>query len=463
MNDDYEQYEALLAAEADAEGEGETEVFVETEGRARVADLDLPADLPVQPLKNTALFPFLLAPLLVNTPRSKRLIDHVLVTPDRLLLTVAVKQATEASPGPDDVYRVGTVVRVVRMHKFPDDSYRILLQGVSRARILEFTQEEPFLRGRIERIEETGDPASVEVQALRRNVSQQFNALVTESPRLSDELQVLAGNLEDPSKLADLVAYYLDVDIAAKQALLEERDIAARLREVLAEVARAREASQIEGEIREKVQSDMGKSQREYLLRQQLEAIRRELGEAEEGDAEIDQLRDRIETAEMPEEVHKQATRELERLSQMPPAAAEHGVIRTYLDWLVELPWSKLSEDRLEIEEARQILDEDHHGLAKVKDRILEYIAVLSLKRDLRGPILCFVGPPGTGKTSLGRSIARALGREFVRMSLGGVRDEAEIRGHRRTYVGALPGRIVQSLRKAKTRNPVFMLDEIDK
>ena len=458
-----DEFEDPIGELAEAEPEGETEVLVETGVEAAETDIELPEDLPVQPLKNTALFPFLLAPLLVNTPRSKRLMDHVLVTPDRLLITVAVQHPSEKSPGPDDVYRVGTIVRVVRMHKFPDESYRILLQGVARVRIADFTAERPFLRARFERMRDVGDPSSVEVQALRRNVAQQFNSLVAESPRLSDELQVLAGNLEDPSRLADLVAYYLDADVAVKQAALEETDVAARLRRILEEVNRAREASQIEGEIREKVQSDMGKSQRDYMLRQQLEAIRRELGEAEEGDTEIERLRERLEAAELPEEAQRQATRELDRLAQMPAAAAEHGVIRTYLEWMADLPWSKLSEDRLEIGEARRILDEDHYGLEKVKDRILEYIAVLALKRDLRGPILCFVGPPGTGKTSLGRSIARALGREFVRVSLGGVRDEAEIRGHRRTYVGALPGRIVQSMRKAKTRNPVFVLDEIDK
>jgi ATP-dependent Lon protease len=274
---------------------------------------------------------------------------------------------------------------------------------------------------------------------------------------------VVAANVEDASKLADLVASNLDLDVAGKQAVLEETALPARLKRVLAELHRAREATQIETEIREKVQSEMGRTQREYMLRQQLEAIRRELGESEDSDAELERIRERIEAAGMSEEAHQQATRELERMAQTPAAAAEHGVIRTYLEWMTDLPWSKLSEDRADISEARRILDEDHYDLEKVKDRIVEYLAVLSLKRDLKGPILCFVGPPGTGKTSIGRSIARALGREFVRISLGGVRDEAEIRGHRRTYVGALPGRILQGLRRAGTRNPIFMLDEIDK
>ncbi|HEY8494079.1 MAG TPA: endopeptidase La [Myxococcota bacterium] len=423
----------------------------------------LPEILPVLPLKNTVLFPFLLSPLLVNTARSKRLIDHVLVTPERLLIAPAVCRPVEGSPGPDDVYRVATVLRIVKMLKFPDDSYRLLVQGVARARIEEFVATEPFLRARITPLEETGDPKSVELTALQRNLAQQFGQLVAESPRLSDELQVLAASIDHPGRLADLVASNLDLDVAQKQAVLERTDLGERLRLVLIELARTRQAQTIETEIREKVQTEMGKTQREYMLRQQLEAIRKELGEAPDEGAEIERLRERIEAAGMPEEAFKQATRELERLSNTPAASAEHGVIRTYLEWMADLPWSKLSEDRLDVAEAQRILDEDHYDLEKVKDRILEYIAVLSLKRDLKGPILCFVGPPGTGKTSLGRSIARALGREFVRISLGGVRDEAEIRGHRRTYVGALPGRIIQGLRKAKTRNPVFLLDEIDK
>jgi ATP-dependent Lon protease len=440
-----------------------TAVQVGVGGDAEQVRVEIPDVLPVLPLKNTVLFPFLLSPLLVNTTRSKRLIDAVLVTPERLLAAPAVRRPVEGSPGPDDVHRVATVLRIVKMLKFPDESYRLLVQGVARARIDEFVETEPFLRGRIRRLEETGDPGSVEMTALSRNVAQQFAALVSESPKLSDELSALASNLDDPGRLADLVASNLDLDVAQKQAVLETTDVEARLRSVLAELSRSREALTIETEIREKVQSEMGKTQREYVLRQQLDAIRKELGETPDEDAEIDRLRERVEAAGMPEDALKQARRELERLSTTPAASAEHGVIRTYLEWMVDLPWSNLSEDSLEVGNAKQILDEDHYDLEKVKDRILEYIAVLSLKRDLKGPILCFAGPPGTGKTSLGRSIARALGREFVRISLGGVRDEAEIRGHRRTYVGALPGRIVQSLRKAKTRNPVFLLDEIDK
>ncbi len=448
---------------AETQAPENTEVVVGSERDEGAPHVEIPETLPVLPLKNTVLFPFLVSPLLVNTNRSKRLIDHVLVTPDRLLLATAVRGAVEGSPGPEDVHRVGTVMRIVRMLKFPDDSYRLLVQGVARAAVDEFVEGQPFLMGRVHRLDETGDASSVEVAALQRSVAQLFGALVGESSRLSDELQVLAANVDDPSKLADLVAFNLDLDVAGKQRVLEETDLSARLKLVLGELERARQALKIEAEIKEKVQSEMGKTQRDYLLRQQLEAIRRELGEAEDEGAEAERLRERIEAAGMPEEALKQATRELERLGQTPAASAEYGVIRTYLEWMTDLPWAKTSEDSLDVNEARRILDEDHYDLEKVKDRILEYIAVLSLKRDLKGPILCFAGPPGTGKTSLARSIARALGREYVRISLGGVRDEAEIRGHRRTYVGALPGRIVQGMRRAGTRNPVFLLDEIDK
>jgi ATP-dependent Lon protease len=433
------------------------------ERQERGASVGVPAVLPVLPLKNTVIFPHLLAPLLVNTERSKKLIDAVMAGSDRLILSVAVKPAVEGSPRQQDLHRVGTVLRVAKMLRFPDASYRLLVQGVARARIVDFEAEDEFFRGRVEVLSDAGAADSVEATALARDVRDQFVALVSESPRLSDELQVLAMNIEEPSRLADLVASNLELDLAGKQAFLEELDVVARLRRARDELRRATEAVKIESEIREKVQSEMGRTQREYILRQQLEHIRRELGEAQDESTEVEQLRERIEAAGLPEDAHAQAVRELERLEQTPAAAAEHGVIRSYLEWFADLPWSRSSEDVLSVEQARRVLDEDHWGLEKVKERIVEYIAVLSLKKDLRGPILCFVGPPGTGKTSLGRSIARALGRGFERISLGGVRDEAEIRGHRRTYVGALPGRIIQSLRRAGTRNPVFMLDEIDK
>jgi len=429
----------------------------------RSAEVSVPETLPILPLKNTVIFPHLLAPLLVNTERSKKLIEAVMAGPERLILSVAVKGAIEGSPRQQDLHRVGTVLRVAKMLKFPDSSYRLLVQGVARARIVEFEPDDDYFRGRVEVLADAGEADSVEATALARDVRDQFVALVSESPRLSDELQVLAMNIEEPSRLADLVASNLELDLAGKQAFLEELDVVARLRRARDELRRANEAMKIESEIREKVQSEMGRTQRDYMLRQQLEHIRRELGETQDEETEVEKLRERIEAAGLPEDAHAQAVRELERLEQTPAAAAEHGVIRNYLEWIADLPWSRASQDVLSVEQARRVLDEDHWGLEKVKERIVEYIAVLSLKKDLRGPILCFVGPPGTGKTSLGRSIARALGRGFERISLGGVRDEAEIRGHRRTYVGALPGRVIQSLRRAGTRNPVFMLDEIDK
>ncbi len=462
---EYENDDPGIELESDERPAG-TAVHVEPldeEAEGGPESIEIPDVLPVLPLKNTVLFPFLISPLLVNSARSKRLIESVLTTPQRLLVTSAVRRPVDGSPGPEDVYGVGTVHRVVRMLKFPDDSYRLLVQGVARVRVEEFLPSDDFLLGRIVRLEAQGDAESVELTALHRTVSQQFGGLVAESPRLSAELQVLAQSLDDPAKLADLCAHHLEMEVAQKQAVLEEPDLGARLRLVQTEIGRAREAFSIESEIREKVQSEMGKTQREYMLRQQLEQIRRELGESEDQGVEAERISERIDAAGMPEEAEKQARRELERLEQMPAASAEHGVIRTYLEWMTELPWSKATEDRLDVNEARRILDEDHYDLEKVKDRIVEYIAVLSLKGDLKGPILCFTGPPGTGKTSLGRSIARALGREFVRISLGGVRDEAEIRGHRRTYVGALPGRLIQGLRRAGTRNPVVLLDEIDK
>ena len=447
------------------EQRGGTEISVSSGLVDDVEELaELPDELPVLPLKNTVLFPYLLSPLLVNTPASQRLIDEVLIRPDRLLVCTAVKRDVEGPPGVDDVYTVGTVLRIVKMLKFPDDSYRLLVQGVARVRLERFTGTDPYLRATIRRVADVGQGTeSVEMTALVRSVAQQFSGLVAESPRLSDELQVLVANLTDPSKLADLVASNLELDVAGKQQILEADHVGIRLRLVLDQLSKQTEALQIETEIKQKVQNEMGRTQREYMLRQQLEAIRRELGESEDDEEEVDRLRTAIEAAGMTEEGHKQATRELERFEQTPSAAAEHSVIRNYLDWLTAMPWSQLSEDRLDVAAARQVLDEDHYGLEKIKDRIVEYIAVLSLKRDLKGPILCFVGPPGTGKTSLGKSVARALGRQFVRISLGGVRDEAEVRGHRRTYVGALPGRFVQGLRKAGTRNPVFLLDEIDK
>lgn len=450
------------AEEQQAEGQGHPSDVELIEYDAGGEPFTVPEQLPVLPLKNTVLFPKLVIPMLVNTRRSKTLIDAVMERSPRLLLAVGVRRPVEKGPGPDDLYRIGTVLHVVRNMRFPDGSYRVLAQCLARAEILDIESEQPFFEGRIALCSEGGDEDSVEAQALVRDVREQFLSLMNET-NLSREVEAPESALEEPGALADLVAYKLEIEPTAKQAALEELDVVKRLHRVRSELKRAVEAAQIAGEIREKVQTEMGRSQREYMMRQQLDQIRRELGEKEDSKSEAQRFRERIETLKMPEEALKQAMREVERFEQIPDSAMEHSVIRNYLEWMTELPWSAVSEDRLSVEGARAVLDEDHYDLDKVKERIIEYIAVLSLKRDLRGPILCFVGPPGTGKTSLGKSIARALSRRFERIALGGVHDEAEIRGHRRTYIGALPGRIVQGLRRAGTRNPVFMLDEIDK
>lgn len=450
------------AEEQQAEEQGRPAGALLLEDEAGGEPFTVPEQLPVLPLKNTVLFPKLLVPMLVNTRRSKTLIDAVMERSPRLLVAVGVRRPVEKGPGPDDMYRIGTVLNVVRNMRFPDGSYRVLAQCLARAEILDIESEQPFFEGRIALCSEGGDEGSVEAQALVRDVREQFLSLMNET-KLGKEVEAPESALEEPGALADLVAYKLEIEPAAKQAALEELDVVKRLHRVRSELKRVVEAAQIAGEIREKVQSEMGRSQREYMMRQQLDQIRRELGEKEDSKSEAQRFRERIEALHMPEEAYKQAVREVERFEQIPDSAMEHSVIRNYLEWMTEVPWSAVSEDRLAVDAARAVLDEDHYDLDKVKERIIEYIAVLSLKRDLRGPILCFVGPPGTGKTSLGKSIARALGRRFERIALGGVHDEAEIRGHRRTYIGALPGRIIQGLRRAGTRNPVFMLDEIDK
>ena len=351
---------------------------------------------------------------------------------------------------------------VARMIKVPDGSLRILVQGTQRVRLDSFVAEQPYLVARITELPDVSEP-SAELEALTRNVQRTFSEIVEQIPYLPEELQMAVANIDDPTALGHLIAGALRVGTEEKQKLLEEVDVAKRLRHLSRILARELEVVQLGTQIQTQVQSEIDKGQREFFLRQQLKAIQDELGEEDEQQAEANELRERIEAADLPEHALKAADRELSRLEKLPPAAAEHGVIRTYLEWLVELPWSQQTEDNLDIKHARKVLDADHYDLEKVKDRILEYLAVRKLNPDSPGPILCFVGPPGVGKTSLGRSIAKALGREFERISVGGVRDEAEIRGHRRTYIGALPGTIVRALRDAGSRNPVFMIDEIDK
>jgi ATP-dependent Lon protease len=421
----------------------------------------LPDAMPILPLREIVTYPGTLTPLAVGQPRSIQLINDVL-SGDRGLTVVASREPEVDEPGPDQLYDIGVAGTVARMMKVPDGTLRVLVQGMQRVRIGRYVASEPYL---VARIEEVADVVAEgpELQALTRNVQSTFTEIIEEIPYLPEELQLAVTNVEDPSALAHLIAGALRIPVPEKQEILELVDVGARLRKLSEILARELEVIQLGSKIQSQVQEGIDKGQREYFLREQLRAIQRELGEEDEQQAEINELRERLAEAELPEHAAKAADRELTRLERLPPAAAEHGVIRTYLDWLLELPWNAETADNLDIDNAREVLDEDHYDLEKVKDRILEYLAVRKLKPDSSGPILCFVGPPGVGKTSLGRSIARALGREFERISVGGVRDEAEIRGHRRTYIGAMPGTIVRALRDAGSRNPVFMIDEIDK
>jgi ATP-dependent Lon protease len=418
-------------------------------------------ELFILPIKGTVVFPYLIVPLVVTEQRYAKLIDETL-TEGKLIGLFAQKNPNVEHASSDDIYRVGTAASILKMLRFPDSSVRFLVQGLSRVKIKEFKTTEPYLESRMEVVEEKAD-RSVEVEALVRNVLDLLKKVVDLAPYLSEELQVTALNTEDPSRLADLIASNLNINVAQKQELLETFDTKERLRKVLSQINREVEVLELSRRIQSQAANELGKTQREYILREQLKAIQKELGEGDERTAELDEFKKRIKEAKMPQEASDAAQKELDRLSKMNPAAAEYTVARTYLDWLVTLPWSKSTDDMLDIRKAKRILDEDHYDLDKVKERILEYLAVRKLKQDMKGPILCFVGPPGVGKTSLGVSIARAMGRKFNRVSLGGMRDEAEIRGHRRTYIGALPGRIIQGIRRAGSNNPIFMLDEVDK
>ncbi len=424
-------------------------------------DRPLPQALPVLPLKEMVAYPDTLTPLAVGQERSVKLIDDVL-SGERTLVLVASRDPEIEEPGPDQLHDVGVAGVVARMLKVPDGTIRILVQATERVRLGEFIAERPYLVARIEQLPDDVEP-SPELEALTRNVQRTFSEIIEQIPYLPEELQLAVTNIDDPSALSHLIAGALRITVSEKQELLEETDVTRRLRRLSEILARELEVIQLGSRIQSEVQSEMEKGQREYYLREQLKAIQRELGEEDETQAEVNELRERIAEANLPEHAQKAADRELSRLERLPPAAAEYGVIRTYLEWLVELPWSVTTTDDLDIGHAREVLDADHYDLEKVKERILEYLAVRSLNPESHGPILCFVGPPGVGKTSLGKSIARALGREFERISVGGVRDEAEIRGHRRTYIGAMPGTIIRALRDAGSRNPVFMIDEIDK
>ena len=425
---------------------------------------DIPAILPVLPISGAFVFPKMLFPLEVSGTSAISLIDKAM-SGDRLIGLAMLKKSEEPTEGPhkiEDFYSVGTSVVILRMAKTADNKTQLLLQGLGRFRILELLEGEPYLVARVENLEEK-EIRDLEIEALMANLVGLFDRIVKLSPFLPQEFGAMAKTVTDPGVLADIITSVINAPIEEKQKVIEMLDVKERLRHVTRLVNHQVEILELGSKIQSQVKDDMDKSQREYYLRQQLGAIRKELGETDDDKVEIEEYREKIEKKNLPEEAKKEAERELSRLSKMHPSSAEYTVAATYLDWMTSLPWKEKTEDNLDIKKARRVLDEDHYGLEKAKRRIIEYLAVRKLKPDSKGPILCFAGPPGTGKTSLGHSIGRALGRKFIRISLGGVRDEAEIRGHRRTYVGALPGRIIQGMRRAESNNPVFMLDEIDK
>jgi ATP-dependent Lon protease len=427
----------------------------------KVAAKSLPEVLPILGLSDIVIFPGMVAPLLVESTPSIRLIDDV-VAGDRFLGLVLQRREDIENPTPADLWQHGCAARVLKMLKFPDNTVRVLVEGLRRAHISEYVSQDPYLSARIDVLKEVDDE-SLELAALARNVQLQFQEIIKLSPALSEQVKVTALNTDHPGKLADLIAANLNLSLEERQHLLETNVVKDRLTRLLPLVSKELEVLTLGSKIQKEVASSMSKSQRDFFLREQIRAIQRELGESDPSTLEINTLREQIEKGQLSEEAAKVARKELERLQQIPFSAAEYTVTRNYLDWLINLPWSKSTADKLDLTDAARVLDEQHFGLSKVKDRLLEYLAVIKLKRKLKGPILCLVGPPGVGKTSLGQSVADALGRKLGRISLGGMRDEAEIRGHRRTYVGALPGRIIQSLRRVETNNPVILLDEIDK
>jgi ATP-dependent Lon protease len=424
----------------------------------------VPADVPVLPLRDTVLFPNSFMPLAVARESSVRLIDDA-IAGGKLVGVFTQKEPTREDPGQADLHAIGTLTHIHKMFKLPDGSLRLIVQGLARIRLDRLTTEQPYLRAEVsEAADVLREAETLEIDALQRNIRANFQQIVQLSPVLSEDLATLASNINDPGRLTDFIASSLStLTTAAKQELLDLIDVRARMDQLNRLLTKELEVLELGSKIQSQVQSEVGKSQRDYFLREQMKAIQKELGEGDDQAKEVDELRAKIEAAGMPDDVKKEAIRELDRLSKMPAAAAEYTVARTYIDWLVVLPWAKRTDDVIDLVKTKGILDADHSGLDRVKDRVIEYLAVRKLKPDVKGPILCFVGPPGVGKTSLGRSIATSLGRKFVRVSLGGMRDEAEIRGHRRTYIGALPGQIIQGLRRAESRNPVFILDEIDK
>jgi len=425
--------------------------------------LKVPESLPVLPLRDIVIFPFMIVPLYVSRDRSIKAVDHALAD-NRMILLAAQKKQDLEDPGPEDIYSVGTVAAIMRMLKLPDGRIRVLVQGMGRARIQSFEEGFAHLHARIESVVEPEvDDKGLEIEALMRNVKGALEKSANLGKPISPEVIVIANNMEEPGRLADLTASNLDLKVEGAQDVLECTDPLERLRKVHELIAKELEVLAMQQEISSQAKGEMDRSQREFFLRQQLKAIQSELGEGNELSEEIAALREKTQKAKMPKGVLEEVERQLKKLERMHPDSAETATVRNWLDWMVTLPWGKATKDNLDLDDAEKILDEDHYGLEKVKERIIEYLAVRKLKDKMKGPLLCFVGPPGVGKTSLGKSIARALGRKFMRLSLGGVKDEAEIRGHRRTYVGSMPGRIIQGIHQAGSNNPVFMLDEVDK
>ncbi|MFA7466900.1 MAG: endopeptidase La [Desulfotomaculaceae bacterium] len=417
--------------------------------------------LPLLPLRGILVFPYMVIHLDVGREKSVQAIEEAMLK-ERAIFLATQKDAQTDDPGEDDIYTVGTVAEVKQLLKLPGGTIRVLVEGIARAKVKNYASQDPFFTVNIEQYDEI-DGKNAQVEALMRNLVTQFEHYVKLSKKIPPETVVAVVNIEEPGRLADIVASHLNLRIEDKQAILEAVETVPRLEKLCSIMARELEIVELERKINVRVRKQMEKTQKEYYLREQIKAIQRELGDKDDRMAEGEELRDKIEKAKLPKEVEEKALKELDRLEKMPPMAAEATVVRNYLDWLLALPWTKGTRDRLDINKAQIILNEDHYGLDIVKERILEYLAIRKLAKKMKGPIICFVGPPGVGKTSLGRSIARALERKFVRLSLGGVRDEAEIRGHRRTYVGAMPGRIVQGMKTAGSKNPVFLLDEVDK
>ncbi|HXF75132.1 MAG TPA: endopeptidase La, partial [Methylomirabilota bacterium] len=426
------------------------------------SQVEIPEVLPLLPIRDIVIYPYMMLPLFVGRDVSIRAVEEAL-SRDRLIFLVSQINSAEENPGPADIHRVGTIASIMRMLKLADGRVKILVQGLAKGEIETYLRERPYFEVKIRKVIEPAlSEVSIEVEALMRTAKEKIEQILN-LKNLPPEIVMVTDNISDPGVLADLVASNLRLKIEESQAILEIFDPIERLKKVNELLTRELELSTMQARIQNQAKEEMSKTQRDYYLREQLKQIQQELGEGDERTEEINELKKQIEKAKMPLEVKRESEKQLRRLEQMHPESSEASLVRTYLDWLVDLPWSKRTKDNLNIKKAKEVLDEDHYDLEKIKERILEYLAVNKLRRKLKGPILCFVGPPGVGKTSLGRSIARALGRNFVRISLGGVRDEAEIRGHRRTYVGALPGRIIQGIKQAGTNNPVFMLDEIDK